>query len=376
MARIRSVKPEFWIDRKLARQLSRDARLLYIGLWNFADEHARLIGDPFYVKGQVFPYDDDLTPDGIEKLIEELITARRAVRYEIDGEPYLFLPMLRRHQRLESEKVPSRLPAPPDPDDSGPRPDKSAPRPDKPAPGSDKFAQSNEDPPDWANEHVTDSAQIGADLSAQNSDESARRANSSALLYVAGDTSQESGIENLSSPTAPPPADKPPASKPKDGKKRKASAEPRPDVEALCNRLVELMVANGSDKPTITPTWRNEARLLLDLDHREHGHRELHQAMWLLNWALTHHFWWNKIRSMPKFRKQYGQLRDQVLDERDRRSGTEAPPPGTEVEVHAGNNVVAIRPNIPAPRPSTTDRAVASGDTALAEFRRMTGRTA
>lgn len=180
----------------------------------------------------------------------------------------------------------------------------------------------------------------------------------------------------LTSPTASPSADDQPASKPKRRSKPKPSVEPRPDVEALCDRLVELMVENGSDKPKITDEWRTQARLLLDADHQEHGHRELHQAMWLLNWALTHHFWWNKIRSMPKFRKQYGQLRDQVLAERKHRSPAEATPSGTEIEIHDGNNVVAIRPSIPAPRPSTTDRAVASGDTALAEFRRMTGRTA
>ena len=40
MARIRSIKPEFWDDRKLAKRASRDARLLYIALWNLADEWA------------------------------------------------------------------------------------------------------------------------------------------------------------------------------------------------------------------------------------------------------------------------------------------------------------------------------------------------
>lgn len=180
----------------------------------------------------------------------------------------------------------------------------------------------------------------------------------------------------LTPPTASPSADDRPGLKSKRKSKPKPPAEPRPDVEALCSRLVELMVANGSDKPTVTDTWRTEARLLLDSDNREHGHRELHQAMWLLNWALTHHFWWNKIRSIPKFRKQYGLLRDQVLEERKRRPSTEATPPSAEIELHAGNNVVALRPNIPAQRESTTDRAVASGDTALAEFRRMTGRLA
>lgn len=183
----------------------------------------------------------------------------------------------------------------------------------------------------------------------------------------------------LTSATASPPADDQPDLKPKRkaSAKPKPEAEPRPDVEALCNRLVELMVENGSDKPKISDAWRTQARLLLDKDQQEYGHREFDKAMRLLEWALKHHFWWDKIRSIPKFRDKYGKLRDQANAEwaRNRPPKPDGEPAGTEITPFGGN-VVAIRPNIPAPRPSTTDRAVASGDTALAEFRRMTGRTA
>jgi len=112
MARIRSVKPEFWLDRKLARCVSRDARLLYIGMWNYADEHARLHGDPAVIKGQVFPYDDV----AIEPLLAELEALGRVVAYTFDGDPYLHIPTLNKHQRLEPHKTPSRLPSPADAD--------------------------------------------------------------------------------------------------------------------------------------------------------------------------------------------------------------------------------------------------------------------
>jgi hypothetical protein len=137
MARIRSVKPEFWTDRKLAR-LTRDARLLYISMWNQSDEHGRLHGDARYVKGHCLPYDDDLGLDDIDALLNELQAFGRVLRYEVEGDPYLFLPHLARHQRLEAHKQESRLPPPPShparvstsPRDSEDSPEKSAQSPD------------------------------------------------------------------------------------------------------------------------------------------------------------------------------------------------------------------------------------------------------
>lgn len=158
MARIRSIKPEYWSDRSIARQLSRDARLLYIALWNFADEHGRLPGDPRWVKGNCLPYDDDLDPEAVEQLLEELAAAGKVIEYQADGDPYLFLPNLARHQRLEAAKVPSRLPPPgangpspraetsvPDATEAVPRADQpgrraysSAPRTHEPAPNANE----------------------------------------------------------------------------------------------------------------------------------------------------------------------------------------------------------------------------------------------
>lgn len=176
MARIRSIKPEFWDDRKLAKRACRDARLLYIALWNLADEHGRVNGDPQWIKGQVFSYDDDLDASAITKLLEELEAPAlgAVVAYEVDGDPYLFLPKLAKHQRLEPEKVKSRLPAPPDP--SGPRPDGSPPRA-------------------VSSEPRTDLSEPGADESARDSDQSGPGAGKPALLYVAG--SREHGAGSM-----------------------------------------------------------------------------------------------------------------------------------------------------------------------------------
>lgn len=137
MARIRSVKPEFWTDEDLA-DLPRDARLLYIGLWNLSDEQGRLRGDARYIKGQLFPYDDDLPPAMLDVLLDALAAARKVVRYESASRSYLFLPTLARHQRLESDKVESKLPAPPDFSQSQSRADEPARDPDESAPRADE----------------------------------------------------------------------------------------------------------------------------------------------------------------------------------------------------------------------------------------------
>lgn len=173
MARIRSLKPEFWDDRKLARQLSRDARMLYMGLWNQADEHARCNGDPSWVKGRVFPFDDDLTDKRVAELLDDLAAAGRVVPYMVEGDPYLFLPKLPEHQRLEP-KVDSRLPPPPDPLPTHTDSPQSASDTDKSTSDADQTAPH-------------------ADDSASGTDEPASDADDSALLYVAGSREHGAG---------------------------------------------------------------------------------------------------------------------------------------------------------------------------------------
>jgi len=136
MARIRSVKPEFWDDRKLAKRTSRDTRLLYVGLWNLADEHGRLNGDPLWVKGKIFPFDDDIDAKAITAMLDELAAPglECVICYEVEDDPYIFLPKLAKHQRLEPWKVESRLPAPPRLNGNS-----SEPGSDQSVPGSDRL---------------------------------------------------------------------------------------------------------------------------------------------------------------------------------------------------------------------------------------------
>lgn len=176
MARIRSIKPEFWVDRKLARATSRDARMLYVGLWNFADEHARLIGDPDYLKGQIFPYEEDLDAVAVKGLLDELVAFGVAVPYVAHDEVFLYLPTLAKHQRLQPEKVASK------------HPDHTSVwiNPDATQIGSDKSVREANQTPETSSPQVSDLAQILPD-------ESVPRTDPSALLYGAGSMEHVAG---------------------------------------------------------------------------------------------------------------------------------------------------------------------------------------
>ena len=56
MARIRNIKPDFWTDEKLV-ELETWERLLFIGLWNFADDEGFMPYSPKRIKMQIFPGD-------------------------------------------------------------------------------------------------------------------------------------------------------------------------------------------------------------------------------------------------------------------------------------------------------------------------------
>jgi len=109
MARIRTVKPEFWTSGQVMR-VSRDARLLFIGLLNFADDEGRGDADPFAVKARVFPGDSDIDSERILRLLAELSSRALLVVYEHDGRPLYEVPKFTTHQKIDRPTV-SKLPS-------------------------------------------------------------------------------------------------------------------------------------------------------------------------------------------------------------------------------------------------------------------------
>lgn len=112
MARIRTVKPDFWGSSDIAPRLSRDARLLVLGLISMADDDGRFLASPNAVVGHVFPNDDNVSAAQIRRWLAEVSDRGEPVYlYDVDGVRYGCFPKWHRHQRI-NRYTPSKLPSP------------------------------------------------------------------------------------------------------------------------------------------------------------------------------------------------------------------------------------------------------------------------
>jgi len=96
MPRIRSIKPEFWTDDKVGL-LSFVGRLLFIGLWNLADDTGVLEDSPLQLKAQLFPY-DGVSRDDVEAQLGTLARLGMVVRYSSQNKKLLWIRHFSNHQ--------------------------------------------------------------------------------------------------------------------------------------------------------------------------------------------------------------------------------------------------------------------------------------
>ena len=109
MARIRTIKPEFWEDEKIS-QLPLPCRLFYIGCWNFADDFGVIKNNPALLKSWIFPYDEALRVSEIRKWIDALVDARILVPIIYNRESYCIIRTFRNHQKIDTRYEKSYFP--------------------------------------------------------------------------------------------------------------------------------------------------------------------------------------------------------------------------------------------------------------------------
>ena len=109
MARIRTIKPEFWTSEQIV-ECSPMARLLFVGIWNFCDDHGIHPASTKRLKLEIFP-GDDISTDDISGWVEQLIINELLEEYQVDNVKYWRVTGWAKHQRIDrpSYKYPEPL---------------------------------------------------------------------------------------------------------------------------------------------------------------------------------------------------------------------------------------------------------------------------
>lgn len=105
MARIRTIKPEFW-DSPDTASASAVARLLFIAMWNWADDAGRGPANLKELEGFAFPNDDVTelsggTSESFRHVLAEVRESYDVLFFKVRGRPFYEIPSWRKHQRNE-----------------------------------------------------------------------------------------------------------------------------------------------------------------------------------------------------------------------------------------------------------------------------------
>ncbi|WP_024328864.1 MULTISPECIES: hypothetical protein [unclassified Thioalkalivibrio] len=101
MARIRTIKPEFWQDEDLAA-CSPHARLLAIALLQLCDKNGVFRAIPMQIHAHAFPWESEVN---IPSLLEELEGCGYVILYRVDGKSYGHIPGFTKHQRIQGKEA-------------------------------------------------------------------------------------------------------------------------------------------------------------------------------------------------------------------------------------------------------------------------------
>ena len=115
MGRIRTIKPDAFRSESLS-SVPRETRWTFAGLWTYVDDAGRGLDNARLIWAELYPLDDDVTPEDVERDIDALARVGAVVRYSADGKNYLVIPAFDKHQAAAYRRSESHIPAPTDAD--------------------------------------------------------------------------------------------------------------------------------------------------------------------------------------------------------------------------------------------------------------------
>lgn len=99
MARFRTIKPSFWTAEQVM-SVSRDARLIFIGMLNFCDDYGNHPASASMVKAAVLPC-DSISIEAVEKLCTDLERVGLIIRYRVSDRDFWHIDGWSRHQKID-----------------------------------------------------------------------------------------------------------------------------------------------------------------------------------------------------------------------------------------------------------------------------------
>lgn len=271
MPRIRTIKPEFWIDEKLALLVPLD-RLVFLGLICVADDFGRLVDNVKTIDGMLFPYTDDTCRESLDVLA----SVSRITRYSLpSGMKLIQINGWSKHQRVDK---PSRSLLPgPDSEGSVVLAYEKDSRDTR-----ETFATPSRDSREPTMDHGSTIMDHGSTTMDQQ--------------HVASVSSNEQG-----------------------GRRRVREERPREyhhEAEPLANLLADLIEGNGSKRPNVTATWIQEIDRMIRLDGRAPA-----DIAGAIHWSQRSTFWRANILSPKKLRDKFDTLRLQAERENASKTG-------------------------------------------------------
>lgn len=99
MARIRTIKPEFWTSEQIA-ECDPLTRLLFIGALNFCDDSGVHPASAKRLKMEIFP-SDDIASTSIRGMLDELSSNNLIELYKVEDKEYFIVTGWEKHQRID-----------------------------------------------------------------------------------------------------------------------------------------------------------------------------------------------------------------------------------------------------------------------------------
>ena len=201
--RIRSILPDFYRSEDVAA-LDWHHRLVFIGLWSYADDNGVGRDVVKLIAADLFPLDGDPMESlrRVSTALDALAAGGQIARYTADGVAYLFVVKWDKYQRVQN-------------------------------PGKERYPRPTCENADPTETLRTPSGESPETLSLGEGEKGRRGEGEK------GETAETEQVD-----------------------------PPRFDVLRLCDILVNRIEGNGSKRPTVTKAWRDAARLMLDRDGR------------------------------------------------------------------------------------------------------------